>query len=84
MVSLGGQIIILDKAPIHGKTFKQCEVSLFTMEEEFVAMVETTRKIIWDYNVLSEWFEYKLITGNKEKPILYADNMAAINFSVFY
>ena len=81
MVSLGGQIIFLDKAPIHWKTFKQRAVSLSTMEAEFVAMVETTREIIWLYNVLSECFEYKIITGNKEKPVLYADNMAAINFS---
>ena len=81
MVSRGKLGIFLDKEPIHWKTFKQRVVSLSTMEAEFVAMVETTKEIIWLHNVLTECFEYKIIMGNKEKPILYADNMAAINFS---
>ena len=77
IVSLGGQIIFLDKAPIHRKTFKQHEASHSTMKVEFVTIVETTREIIWLYNVC---FEYKIIVG-MEKPMLHADNTAAINFS---
>ena len=81
MVSRGKLGIFLDKEPIHWKTFKQHAVSLSMMDVEFVAMVETIREIIWLYSVLSECFEYKIIAGNKEKSVLYADNMAAINFS---
>ena len=69
MVSRGKLGIFLDKEPIHWKTFKQRVVSLSTMEAEFVAMVETTKEIIWLHNVLTECFECKIITGNKEKPI---------------
>ena len=78
--SMGGQILLIDKAPIAWRTFKEKCVSLSTMESEFVAMTEAAKELLWFDRILTEGFKRKIFNGRKVKSCLYADNQAALDF----
>lgn len=78
--SLGGQLVLLGTATIGWRTFKEKCVSLSTMEAEFVAMTEATKETIWFNRILVECFEKEVIQSHFNKPILYVDNRATIDF----
>ncbi|GBM60234.1 Retrovirus-related Pol polyprotein from transposon TNT 1-94 [Araneus ventricosus] len=79
-VSMGGQIIFIGQAPIVWRTFKEKCISLSTMEEEFIALTEAAKEMMWFDRILGECCDRKIIEVIKEKPTLYVDNLAAIDF----
>lgn len=79
-ISMGGQLVCLGDSPISWKTFKEKCISLSTMEAEFVAMTEASKELVWFDNILTECFEKGFVKGSHQKPILFVDNQAAINF----
>lgn len=78
--SMGGQLVLIDKSPVAWRTFKQKTVSLSTMESEFIAMTEATKELVWFDRIINECFKKKILYGQKVKPNLLVDNMAAIDF----
>lgn len=78
-ISMGGQFIMIGNAPVTWRTFKEKSVSLSTMEAEFISMVESIKELTWLDNIVSECSKYFEFIHN-EKPILLADNQAAIDF----
>ncbi|GBN43432.1 Retrovirus-related Pol polyprotein from transposon TNT 1-94 [Araneus ventricosus] len=79
-VSMGGQIIFIGQAPIVWRTFKEKCISLSTMEAEFIALTEAAKEMTWFDRILGECCDRKIIEVIKEKPTLYVDNLAAIDF----
>lgn len=78
--SMGGQLVLLDTAPVDWRTFKEKSVTLSTMESEFVAMTEAAKNLVWFDRILSECSEKGFIEHRKSKPLLRVDNQAAIDF----
>lgn len=78
--SMGGQLLMLDRAPIMWRTFKQKSISLSTMESEFVALTEATKELIWFNRIITECHNKHIFTNQPVKPTLLVDNMAAIDF----
>lgn len=78
-ISMGGQFIRIGNAPVTWRTFKEKSVSLSTMEAEFISMVESIKELTWLDNIVNECSKYLKFVHN-EKPILLADNQAAIDF----
>ncbi|GBM85644.1 Retrovirus-related Pol polyprotein from transposon TNT 1-94 [Araneus ventricosus] len=79
-VSMGGQIIFIGQAPIVWRTFKEKCISLSTMEAEFIALTEAAKEMTWFDRILGECCDRKIVEVIKEKPTLYVDNLAAIDF----
>ncbi|GBM70351.1 Retrovirus-related Pol polyprotein from transposon RE2 [Araneus ventricosus] len=79
-VSMGGQIIFIGQAPIVWRTFKEKCISLSTMEAEFIALAEAAKEMTWFDRILGECCDRKIVEVIKEKPTLYVDNLAAIDF----
>jgi len=79
-ISLGGNILFVDRAPILWQTRKQKSVALSTMESEFMALTEASKEIVWIVRILKECSDNKIIS-NEIIPILFCDNESAINFS---
>ncbi|GBN03270.1 Retrovirus-related Pol polyprotein from transposon TNT 1-94 [Araneus ventricosus] len=79
-VSMGGQIIFIGQAPIVWRTFKEKCISLSTMGAEFIALTEAAKEMTWFDRILGECCDRKIIEVIKEKPTLYVDNLAAIDF----
>lgn len=77
--SMGGQILMLDKAPIDWRSFKEKCVSLSTMESEFYAMTEAAKNLMWYDRVLKECLTSKVLSSY-QKSTLLVDNQAAIDF----
>ncbi|GBM59355.1 hypothetical protein AVEN_64060-1 [Araneus ventricosus] len=50
------------------------------MEEEFIALTEAAKEMMWFDRILGECCDRKIIEVIKEKPTLYVDNLAAIDF----
>lgn len=78
--SMGGQLILLDSSPIMWRTFKHKNVSLSTMESEFVSMTETAKELLWFDHILNECSNKKIINDHKLKSLLLVDNMATLDF----
>ncbi|GFY13733.1 retrovirus-related Pol polyprotein from transposon TNT 1-94 [Trichonephila clavipes] len=78
-ISMGGQFICLGNAPVTWRKFKKKSVSLSTMEAEFISRVECIKKITWLDNIMNECANRDLVKY-ANKPVLLADNQAAINF----
>lgn len=78
--SIGGQIVMLDKAPIDWRTFKEKCVSLSVMESEFVAMTEAVKNVVWFDRIRSECGREGVIPVSVRTPVMRADNQSAINF----
>ncbi|GIY43307.1 retrovirus-related Pol polyprotein from transposon TNT 1-94 [Caerostris darwini] len=78
-VSIGGMILMIDKAPISWSAFKHKCVILSTMEAECISLSETAKEAIWIQNVINEC---KILDIKfSSQPVRYCDNQAAINFS---
>lgn len=78
-VSMSGQLILLDRAPIHWRTGKQKSISLSTMEAEFVAITETSKEILWLNRVMQDCAVLKIIP-TIQRPLIRTDNISAIDF----
>lgn len=78
--SMGGELVFLDCAPIMWRTFKHKNVSLSTMEAEFVSMTETVKELLWFDRILDECVSKNVLFNTKIKSLLYVDNMATIDF----
>lgn len=78
--SLGGQLVLFDRAPISWRTFKHRCVSLSTMESELISMTESAKELLWYDRIISECFRKGILTGPKAESILFVDNMATIDF----
>lgn len=78
--SMGGQILLLEKAPIAWKTNKQKSVSLSTMESEFVALTDAAKELLWFDRIIKECYDKKIFSEKNTQPKLLVDNMAAIDF----
>lgn len=78
--STSGAIHYIDCIPILWESSQQPNVSLSTMEAEFIALAEATRDSIWLKRVRDEVLKAMGIQYNKDS-ILYCDNTAAITFS---
>lgn len=78
--SMGGQLLMLDKAPITWRAFKQNSVCLSTMESQFVALTEATKELFWFSRIIAECYNKRIFIGQQTKLILLVDNMAAIDF----
>lgn len=79
--SVGGQIVMLDNAPVDWRTFKEKCVSLSTMESEFVAMTEAAKNLVWFNRIRQECQKFKLIPKGGGDAVLRVDNQAAIDFA---
>lgn len=75
--SMSGQIALLGNSPISWRSAKQKNVSLSTMESEFVALTDAAKEMIWLDRILDECVTHKLIKS-KIKTKLLVDNQSAI------
>ncbi|GFU38154.1 retrovirus-related Pol polyprotein from transposon TNT 1-94 [Trichonephila clavipes] len=78
-ISMGGQFISLESAPVTWRTFNEKLVSLSTMEAEFMSIVECIKEITWLDNIMNECASRDLVKY-ANKPVLLADNQADIDF----
>lgn len=79
-ISMGGQLLLLDKSPIMWRSFKEKCISLSTMESEFIAMTEASRELLWFDRIMDECISRKIICDKNEKSLLLVDNQATISF----
>lgn len=80
-VSIGGFIIYLNDAIISWRTCKQRNVTLSTMEAEYVSLTEAAKELMWMINIIKEGKELNIFPSNFSEFNLYCDNRAAIDFS---
>ena len=77
---MGGQLIMLDHAPITWRTSKLKSACLSTMESKFVSMTNAVKELIWFDRIMDECISKGLIKGPKLVSELFVDNMATIDF----
>lgn len=78
--SMGGQLVLLGKAPIMWRTSKQKSVCLSTMESEFVSMTDAVKELLWFDRILEECIKRKVLSNQKVQSCLFVDNLATIDF----
>lgn len=78
--SIGGQLVLLGRAPIMWRTAKQKSVCLSTMESEFVSMTDAVKEMVWFDRILKECVSRRLVIDPKSEPLLLVDNLATIDF----
>lgn len=79
--STGGLMLMVDKAPIMWRVNKHKQVSLSTMESEFVTMVDAAKEMLWFQNVMLECDKLQIFNFKKASRTIWCDNQAAIAFA---
>lgn len=74
--SISAAAIYLGESLVIWKSKKQTSISLSSMEAEFVAIAEACKEVMWLRNLFKE-----LNLGIEPKPIVNADNQAAISYA---
>jgi hypothetical protein len=73
--SMSGAIILLGDGAVHWTAKKQSQVSLSSMESEYVAMVIGVQDALWLHSLLAE-----LRHSQQQPATLYVDNQSAITY----
>jgi hypothetical protein len=70
--STAGEVFMMSGGPVSWSSKKQATVVLSTMEAEYVAMMCSSKQVMWMYSFLNE-----LCMPQEHPALLYVDNMGA-------